>query len=123
MTISISLKTPEGIVLGADSTMTVASSDGQVAQLFNSATAAIPDAGFLTATVNRCEGEVFGSRVELRNATVQPLAVGEMHIGGGFEVVSRLLFGYSGTSQSLFASIRRPWSKRGDVSTTALTPA
>ena len=37
MTISISLKTPEGIVLGADSTTTVTMPTGQVAQLFNSA--------------------------------------------------------------------------------------
>jgi hypothetical protein len=174
MTITVSLKTPEGIVLGSDSTTTVAQPGGQIAQLFNSAqkvfeigpvnerfvagsdfsgavatynagsfgpiswrnvfsdfyrekirggagpldvsrellafcqtrwsgmqqrglvpaTMPIADVGFLTATINRDEGEVFGSRIELRNATVQPLAIGEMHIGGGVEVVSRLLFGY-----------------------------
>ncbi len=174
MTITIALKTPEGIVLGADSTTTVMDQTGKIAQLFNSAqkileigpsadgfiagdhfsggiatynagsfgpvswrnlvndfyrhkirpssqpldisreflsyaqqewsklqqagsvpaTAQIPDAGFMIATVNKCESEVFGSRVELRNATVEPLVSGSIQIGGGFEVVSRLLWGY-----------------------------
>ena len=37
MTIAISLQTPEGIVLGSDSTSTVSDGAGRVAQLFNSA--------------------------------------------------------------------------------------
>ena len=37
MTITIALKTPEGIVLGADSTTTIPDQTGSIAQLFNSA--------------------------------------------------------------------------------------
>jgi len=174
MTIAISLKTPEGIVLGADSTTTCFVQPGQVGQLYNSAqkifeigpvwhrfvagecfsgaivtydagslgpvswraaisnfyrerirhnpratdiahqflsflqecwvglqrsgqvaaTEPIPNAGFLIACISQGCAEVEGARVQLQAATVEPQPVGNIHINGGFEVVSRLLYGY-----------------------------
>ena len=57
-------------------------------------TVPIPNAGFFLACMCPDGTDVFGARVELRNATVEPQTVGNMQIGGGFEVVSRLLYGY-----------------------------
>jgi hypothetical protein len=66
--------------------------------------AAIPNTGLMFATVNKKEGQAFGSRVELRNATVEPINVGDLQIGGGFEVVSRLLNGYDSALEQALAA-------------------
>lgn len=58
------------------------------------ATEPIPHAGFLVASISQGCAEVDGARVELQKATVEPLTVGNVFINGGFEVVSRLLYGY-----------------------------
>jgi hypothetical protein len=185
LTITIALRTPEAVILGADSTTTVTDKTGKVAQLFNSAqkifeigpriahyetgkkftggiatynagsfgpiswrnlinnfyrrvvkpasdpldvsreflkfaqtewsalqqggqiptTLPIPEAGFMIASVNKGECDAFCGRVELRQGTIEPLDVGGMQIGGGFEVVSRLIWGYDAGLEPILAQL------------------
>jgi len=195
VTIAILLPTPEGIVLGTDSTVTV-SQGGQVAQLYNSAqkifeigpvmegkfvagedfsggvafysagsfgptswrslvsdfyrervrtrqdmpnppteflafaqakwaemqasgvvqsTQPIPEGGFLFATVSKASGFVQGARVELQKATVEPSMLNNIQIGGGFDVVSRLLLGYDNGLEPALASAGFDMAKFGVI--------
>ena len=66
---------------------------------------AVPDAGFLIATIGKGKGEVEAARIELREATIEPLAMGMLRISGGFEVVSRLLLGYDVGIERELASV------------------
>ena len=66
---------------------------------------AIPDAGFLIATIGKGKGEVEAGRIELREAAIEPLATGMLRINGGFEVVSRLLLGYDVGIEGELASV------------------
>lgn len=54
----------------------------------------LPNGGFMFGSIGIGQEEVVGGKIELSTGTVEPLEVGGVQIGGGFEVVSRLLYGY-----------------------------